>query len=407
VRCAFVSTNSITQGEQVGVLWSWLLAQGIHIHFAHRTFQWSNEARGMAAVHCVIVGFGLEDVAQKVIFEYEDIRGEPHAVIAGNINPYLVDAPDVVLPRRSTPICPSPEIGIGNKPIDNGNYLFTTEERDEFLKREPAAQKYFRRWIGADEFINGYERWCLWLGDCPPDELRKMPHALKRVEAVKACRAASKSAPTRKLAEIPTRFHVEFMPEKPYMVIPEVSSERRPYIPFGFLSPETMASNKLRLLPHAGLFDFGILSSHMHMAWTRYTCGRLESRYQYSISIVYNNFPWPNLPSPSAALLPLPASGERGRGEEKVHAIETAAQAVLDARAEFPDASLADLYDPLSMPPALVKAHQKLDAAVDAAYGKKNFHNDAERVAFLFDLYQKYTGALAAVPAKKPRKPRA
>ena len=183
-RCAFVSTNSITQGEQVGVLWGWLLAQGIKIHFAHRTFAWSNEARGKAAVHCVIIGFGPGDVPNKTIFEYDDIRGEPHAVLANNINPYLVDAPDVVLPRRSSPICAVPEIGIGNKPIDDGNYLFTPEEKTAFVKREPQAEKYFRRWLGADEFINNIERWCLWLGDCSPAELRAMPEAMKRVEAV-------------------------------------------------------------------------------------------------------------------------------------------------------------------------------------------------------------------------------
>jgi hypothetical protein len=395
IRCAFVSTNSITQGEQVGVLWSWLLAQGIKIQFAHRTFAWSNEARGKAAVHCVIVGFGLFDTPNKTIFEYDDIRGEPHAISVSNINPYLIDAPDIVLPRRSLPICPAPEIGIGNKPIDDGNYLFTAEEKLEFLRREPSAKKYFRRWLGADEFINNIERWCLWLGDCSPAELRAMPEAIKRVQAVKASRLASKSAPTRKIAATPTRFHVEFMPKKPFMVIPEVSSERRVFIPLGFLNPSILASNKLRIVANAGLFDFGILSSTMHMAWTRATCGRLESRYQYSIYIVYNNFPWPD--SPTAT---------------QKQNIETAAQAVLDARAAFPDSSLADLYDPLTMPPALAKAHQKLDAAVDSSYaknsGKKTFKNDAERVAFLFTLYQQYTSILPAeTAAKKPRKPRA
>lgn len=389
IRCAFVSTNSITQGEQVGVLWSWLLAHSIHIHFAHRTFQWSNEARGMAAVHCVIIGFGAFDVDKKTIYEYADIRGESHAVTVANINPYLVDAPDVVLTRRSTPICNVPEIGIGNKPIDDGQYLFTPEERDEFLKREPKAAKYFRRWLGADEFLNGYERWCLWLGDCPPNELRQMPEAMARVEAVKRSRLASKSAPTRKLAETPTRFHVEFMPTEPYMVIPEVSSERRKYIPFGFLNPDTLASNKLRLLPHARVYHFGVLSSEMHMAWTRYTCGRLESRYQYSIHIVYNNFPWPDNPCQAYR-----------------QKIEQAAQAVLDARAQFPGATLADLYDPLTMPPALVKAHQMLDGAVDAAYGKRSFKNDAERVSFLFNLYQKYTSLPEAVNSAIQRKSR-
>jgi len=370
IRCAFVSTNSITQGEQVGVLWGWLLAQGIHIHFAHRTFQWSNEARGVAAVHCVIIGFGRQDVEQKVIFEYEDIRGEPHAVIARNINPYLVDGPNVVLPRRSKPLCDVPEIGIGNKPIDNGNYLFTAEEKAEFLKREPAAAKWFRRWLGADEFLNGYERWCLWLGDCPPSELRRMPHVLGRVEAVKKFRAASKSAATRKLAETPTRFHVENIPQQPYLVVPKVSSERRFVIPIGFMQPDTLCSDLVFIVRDASLFHFGVLSSTMHNAWVRYTCGRLESRYRYSAAIVYNNFPWP--PNPSA---------------KQRAAIEAAAQGVLDARAQFPGASLADLYDPVAMPPALVKAHQKLDAAVDAAYGRKHFKNDAERVAFLFALY--------------------
>lgn len=396
-RCAFVSTNSITQGEQVGVLWGWMLAQGVHIQFAHRTFSWSNEAKGKAAVHCVIVGFGLDDLPGKVIYEYEDIKGEPHAVSASNINPYLVDAPDVVLPRRSSPICDVPEIGIGNKPIDDGNYLFTTEEKDAFLKLEPASAKWFKRWLGADEFLNGYERWCLWLGDCPPGELRAMPEAMKRVQAVKASRLASRSPPTQKLASTPTRFHVEFMPDSPYLVVPEVSSERRRYIPLGYLTPETLASNKLRLLPEADLFDFGVLQSHMHVAWTRSTSGRLKSDFQYSISIVYNNYPWPGF------------AGEPLSDKQR-EAIEAAAQAVLDARAQFPGSSLADLYDPLSMPPELHKAHQKLDAAVDKAYeasgGKKSYKSDAERVAFLFELYQKITSLLPVKPVKAKRIPR-
>lgn len=399
VRVAFVSTNSISQGEQVGVLWSWLLAQGMHLQFAHRTFQWSNDAKGVAAVHCVIEGFGAVDLPGKVIYHYDDIKGEPLAVAVKNINPYLVDAPNVVLPRRSRPICAVPEIGIGNKPIDDGNYLFTTEEKAAFLKLEPAARKYFRRWLGADEFLNGYERWCLWLGDCPPSELRAMPQAMKRVQAVKAFRLASKSAPTQKLADTPTRFHVEFMPKRIYMVIPEVSSQRRDYIPMGYLPPSTLASNKLRILPNASLNDFGILMSRMHMAWTNYTCGRLKSDYQYSIHIVYNNFPWPGFESKEAAALM-----DRAQA-----AINIAAQAVLDARAESKDATLADLYDPLAMPAALVKAHQKLDKAVDAAYGYKGPPDDAARVAFLFTLYQQLTGATALaapVPAAKPPKPR-
>jgi hypothetical protein len=396
-RTAFVSTNSITQGEQVGVLWGWLLAQGVHIHFAHRTFSWSNEASGKAAVHCVIVGFGLEDRPGKTIFEYEDIKGTPHALPAANINPYLVDAPDVVLPRRGSPICPVPEIGIGNKPIDGGHYLFTTEERDAFVKVEPASARWFRRWLGADEFLNGYERWCLWLGDCPPAELRAMPEAMKRVQAVKAVRLASRSPPTRKLAATPTRFHVENMPVAPYLVLPEVSSERRMFVPFGFEVPATLCSNLVKIAPGASMFHFGLLSSTMHNAWLRSVGGRLKSDYRYSKDIVYNNFPWPG------------CAGE-ALNDKNRQTIEAAAQGVLDARAQFPGSSLADLYDPLSMPPALNKAHQKLDAAVDKAYepsgGKKSYKSDAERVGFLFELYHQITSLLPVAPAKGKRKPR-
>ncbi len=376
IKTGFVSTNSITQGEQVGVLWPDLLRRGVKIHFAHRTFQWSNEARGKASVHCVIIGFALHDATDKRLFDYETLQSEPHEIKVKNINPYLVDAPDIVVSRRNSPICAVPEIGIGNKPIDGGNYLFTPEERDEFIKIEPAAALYFRRWLGSIEFINGYERWCLWLGDCPPDKLRQMPEAMKRVEAVRRVRRASNSAPTRKLADTPTRFHVENMPDSSYLVIPEVSSERRRYIPIGFLSHETLASNKLRIFPNATLWHFGILSSIMHMSWMRSTTGRLKSDYQYSVSIVYNNFPWP-----------------QNLTDKQRLTIEAAAQAVLDARAKYPNSSLADLYDPLTMPPELVKAHHKLDAAVDAAYSKKKFSGDSDRVAFLFELYRQLTNS--------------
>jgi hypothetical protein len=378
-RAAFVSTNSITQGEQVGVLWGWLLNQGVKIHFAHRTFSWSNEARGKAAVHCVIVGFGLGDVAEKTIYEYADIKGEPHALPAGNINPYLVDAPDVVLDNRRVPICPVPEIGIGNKPIDGGHYLFTDDEKAEFLKLEPQAEKWFRRWLGADEFINGTQRWCLWLGDCPPGELRRMPEAMKRVEAVRQFRLASKSPPTRKLADTPTRFHVENMPQGEYLIFPRHSSETRPILPIGFGTPEVLVGDACLLTDTATLYHFGVLTSAMHMAWVRSVCGRLKSDYRYSAGIVYNNFPWPD--------------------DKARQAIETAAQAVLDARTQFPGASLADLYDPLTMPPALLRAHQKLDAAVDKAYGKSGFKSDAERVAFLFARYRALTSLLPVVKA--------
>ncbi|OZA29454.1 MAG: SAM-dependent methyltransferase [Hydrogenophilales bacterium 17-64-11] len=386
-RCAFVSTNSITQGEQVGALWGWLLSQGVKIHFAHRTFSWSNEARGKAAVHCVIVGFGLGEVAEKTIYEYADIKGEPYALPAANINPYLVDAPDVVLTRRSKPICPVPEIGIGSQPIDDGNYLFTTAERDAFLAREPKAKNYFHRWLGAVEFLNGHQRWCLWLGDCPPNELRQMPEAMARVEAVKKFRLASKRKQTLAAADFPAHFGTELIPTAPYLLIPKVSSERRSFIPIGLEQPDTFCSDLVFMLPNAALYHFAILTSTMHMAWVRSVCGRLKSDYRYSAGIVYNNFPWPDKPS-----------------DKTLQAIEAAAQAVLDARAAFPGATLADLYDPLTMPPALLRAHQKLDAAVDRAYGKTGFKSDAERVAFLFERYQALTSLLPAARPKWGRK---
>jgi len=386
IESAFVSTNSITQGEQVGVLWPGLMRFGVRINFAHRTFQWSSAARGKAAVHCVIIGFALHDAARKTIFEYEGIKGDLHAITAHNINPYLVDAPNLVLTSRSRPICDVPEIGIGNKPIDGGQYLFTTEQRDAFLKREPKAAKWFRRWIGSVEFLNGYERWCLWLGNCPPNELRRMPEAIKRVEAVRNIRLASKSAPTRKLADTPTRFHVENIPDTSYLVIPEVSSERRAYIPIGFEQPETLCSNLVKIVSNATFFHFGILSSTMHNAWMRTVCGRLESRYRYSAGIVYNNFPWPEA------------------NDRQWQAIEAAAQGVLDARVKFPEATLADLYDPLTMPPELTKAHQALDKAVDAAYGRKKFTSEAERVAFLFERYQALITPLMQSEKKSDRK---
>jgi hypothetical protein len=287
-----------------------------------------------------------------------------------------------------------PGIGIGNKPIDGGHYLFTDDEKTEFLRREPQAEKWFRRWLGADEFINGYQRWCLWLGDCPPNELRQMPEAMKRVEAVRQFRLASKSPPTQKLADTPTRFHVENIPDSPYLLIPKVSSERRSYIPIGFMHPDTLSSDLVFIVPAATLYHFGVLTSTMHMAWVRSVCGRLESRYRYSAGIVYNNFPWPLCSSCSARGTDAPADKTR-------QAIEAAAQAVLDVRAQFPDATLADLYDPLSMPPALLKAHQKLDAAVDKAYGKSGFKSEAERVAFLFARYPTFTALLPQTAPKK------
>ncbi len=393
-RAAFVSTNSICQGEQVGALWGWLLARGIHIHFAHRTFSWSNEARGVAAVHCVIVGFGFGggERANKLIYDYDDIKGEPHAITARNINPYLVDAPDVVLQNRSVPICLAPRMLWGNKPTDGGHLILSPEERREMLAKEPGAAPFVRPYMSGGDFINGIERFCLWLKDAKPDELRKIPSVLRRVEAVRNFRLASKAASTRSYADSPTRFRQISQPDSDYLAIPEVSSERRSYIPIAFVSREVICSNTVQFVSDATPFHLGVLSSIMHMAWVSTVCGRLKSDFRYSSSIVYNNFPWP-----------VDAT------DKHRDAIETAAQGVLDARAGFPDSSLADLYDPRTMPPALVRAHQALDRAVDAAYvpsgGKKNYASDAERVAFLFELYQRLTSLLPATTAKKIRQP--
>jgi len=369
ILVGFVSTNSITQGEQVGVLWTELFKRKMSINFAYTRFKWTSESRGKAHVHCVIIGFSHENSTIKWI--YGDEKGKLTVKKAKNINPHLMDAPNILITNRSKPLCDVPEMGIGNKPIDDGNYLFTNEEKKEFLKVEPAAAPYFRRWLGAAEFINGWHRWCLWLGDCPPEELRQMKECIKRIEAVRQFRLASKSAPTRVLANRPTRFHVENMPTGTYILIPRVSSERRVYIPIGFVKKHTISSDATLILRNATRFHFGVLTSMMHMEWMRQICGRLEIDYRYSAKLVYNNFPWPE-----------PTETQRKR-------VEDAAQAVLDARAEFANSSLADLYDPNTMPASLSKAHRELDKAVDRCYRSKPFADEQERLEFLFEMYEK------------------
>ncbi len=405
IRAAFVSTNSITQGEQVGVLWGWMLSQGIRLSFAHRTFRWSNEAKGNAAVHCVIVGFGLENRPNKVIFEYADINSEPHAVAAQNINPYLVNAPDVIIAKRSRPVSAAPEIGRGSDATDDGNLLLSDEEMHALVKAEPAAEEWVRPFVMGSEFINNIKRWCLWLEGIPPAALRAMPLVTARIANVKKFRAASKRRKTLQMADFPASFGEPRQPKTDYLAIPKVSSERRDYIPIAFLSQKVICGDKLFAMEGATLWHFGILTSAMHMAWVRQTCGRMKSDYSYSNTIVYNNFPWPELPKKE--------SKTALDGVSIAYtAIENAAKAVLDERAKHQTgdnpASLADLYDPLTMPPALLKAHQKLDAAVDKAYepqgGKKTYKSDAERVAFLFELYQRLTSLLPADAVKPKRR---
>ena len=419
-KAALVSTNSITQGEQPAILWKPLMASGIQIDFAYRTFRWDSESTRKAHVHCVIVGFRTGEAAAspKRIFDGENVE------FAENINAYLLDAPDIFIESRSKPLCNVPEIGIGNKPIDGGNYLFTEEEMKKFIKKEPASEKYFRKWIGADEFINGYYRYCLWLGDCSPAELRKMPECMKRVQAVRELRLASKSAPTQKLADTPTRFHVENMPTQNYIVIPEISSEKRRYVPIGFVNPEIMSSNRVKISQNANLYHFGILTSNVHMAWMRAVCGRFEMRYCYSVNVVYNNFPWPGkdagrevagkggLPTVQETKSGKPsviaseakqssdecvvkdcfvAGAPRNDGAEQRAKIARTAQGILDARAMYPDCSLADLYDETTMPPELRKAHRENDRAVMQAYGFSPKMTESEIVAELFKMYEKLT----------------
>ncbi|MBR0190554.1 MAG: hypothetical protein IJQ31_00630 [Thermoguttaceae bacterium] len=514
VHSAFVSTNSICQGEQVPNLWKPLFERGLKIDFAWRTFRWDSEATLKAHVHCVIVGFSHQQEASpdqllieaspergggppqavegfrkqdsfsafqnppaslrsaaplsvgplnavgggQILFKASPERGggpegrrgseagespslgqNPPASLrsaaplsggplkrvpviydekngkipAKTINPYLIDAPMIFIESRNKPICHVPEIGIGNKPIDGGNYLFKDDEKEEFVKKEPESEKYFRRWYGSDEFINNRPRWCLWLGDCPPHELKRMKYCLERVENVRVFRLASKSEGTRKIAQFPTRFHVENMPKTNYLLIPRVSSEKRWYVPIGFMTSNELTSDSAHIIPDATLYHFGILTSWVHMAWMRAVCGRLEMRYRYSKDIVYNNFPWP---------LAQEASPERGgapegrRGSETGEnpsfvpnppaslrsaaplsggplnaAIERTAQGILDARALYPDSSLADLYDENTMPAELRNAHKANDQAVLAAYGFPKNITEPEIVAELMKRYQELT----------------
>jgi hypothetical protein len=382
-RIAFVSTNSITQGEQVAPLWNHVFSKGIIINFAHKTFPWESEAKGKAAVHVVIIGLTKNHTIEKKLYS-KISSNEITETKVRNISPYLVEGPNITIGNRSKPICDVPKMTTGNKPIDDGQLIFSTEEMADFVKIEPAASKYFFPFVGADEFINSTNRWILFLKNITPGDLREMPTVLERVEAVRTFRMNSKSIPTKKIANFPTRFHTENLPEQIFLVIPQVSSERREYIPISFLSPPIVCSDKLRILCNVNNYHFGILESKMHMAWMRLVTGRLKSDYQYSVLTVYNNFPWPESPS-----------------EKQVKTVEDAAQKVLDTRLQFPGSSLADLYDPLTMPPELVKVHQDLDKAVDLCYRPQPFPNETKRIEFLFELYDKYTAGLFVKEKKK------
>ena len=368
IRCAFVSTNSICQGLQVPIIWKELFKNGVHINFAHQTFKWSNEARGKAAVYCIIVGFSLQEEKEKTLFIYEDIKGEPKAIKAKQINAYLMDAESVFIDRMQEAICEVPKMCFGNMPADGGHLIIEENEYEEFIKAEPEAKKFIRKFLGAEEFINNKKRYCLWLVGTKPEELRECPLVMERIAKCKAVREKS-SRPY--LADTPSLFAQITQPEGvDYLLIPSVSSEKRKYIPMDFMDSSVIASNLNLIIPNATLYHFGVLASAMHMTWVKVVCGRLGTGYRYSKDVVYNNFPFPNA----------------SKAEQET--ISQKAQAVLDARAKYPESSLADLYDPLTMPKELVKAHKELDLAVDRLYRKAPFKDDAERVAFLFEMYK-------------------
>ena len=370
IRTAFVSTNSITQGEQVAGVWKPLYDRfGVHIDFAHRTFRWDSEASIKAHVHCVIVGFSVaSSKKERQLFSDERVRK------VGNINFYLLDAPDIFVESRTQPICDVPAMVYGNKPTDGGYLFLTKEEKADLLSREPGIEKYIRQIYGATEYINGKERYCLWLVGVSPAEMRRSPFIMDRVEKVRQFRLSSKKDTTRHSADTPMLFQEIRHPDSEYIIIPRHSSEARRYIPFGFVSSEIIVNDAVQIIPEAGLYHFGVIMSNVHMAWVRAVCGRIKSDYRYSKDIVYNNFPWPT-----------PTDAQKAK-------IEQTAQAILDARALYPDSSLADLYDEVTMPPELRKAHQQNDKAVMAAYGfNVNTMTESDCVAELMKLYLQLT----------------
>lgn len=375
VKTAFVSTNSITQGEQVPTLWSHLFNQGIFINFAHRTFQWQSPAKGKAAVHCVIIGFSLKDNNNKMIFDYPDIKGTPVLIEAKNINPYLVDAENTLIESRKIPLCSTNSIIRGSIPYDDGHLILTLDEFTQFSKNYPNDISLIRKYGAAKEMLSNQWRYCIWLHETPPHLYSKNKFIMQRVEQTKKFRESPKAGQSVKSkANTPALFGDIRQPTTNYLMFPRVSSERRKYLPIAYFEPSVILGDSAYGLPNATLYEFGVMTSIMHNAWMRTTCGRLKNDYRYSGSIVYNNFPWPIKPS-----------------DTQKAKIEAAAQTVLDTRAKYPESSLSNLYDPLLMPPDLTKAHQAVDKAVDNAYGKVKFATEAERIAFLFELYKKLT----------------
>ncbi|BAG03083.1 DNA methylase [Microcystis aeruginosa NIES-843] len=387
IKVGLVATNSISQGEQSSILWNVLINEfNISIHFAHRTFKWSNEAKGNAAVHCVIIGFASFEANEKYLFDYQTITSEPLLIKAQNINPYLINANNILVFNRKYPLCNVPNMMYGNKPTDGGNFILSEEEKNTLVLKNPLVIKFIKPFISAREFLNGGKKWCLWLLDIKPDELKNIPEILERVEAVKQFRSKSIAASTRNYS-----YHCLFrqitQPKSDYILVPRTTSENRKYIPIGFFTADNIVSDTCQSIPNGDLYLFGILTSEMHMAWVKYVCGRLKSDYRYSKDIVYNNYPFPE-----------------NITDKQKQTVETCAQAVLDTRSKYPDSSLADLYDPLTMPPDLLKAHQKLDKAVDLCYRPQPFTSELNRIEYLFELYEKLTAPLLPTSKQKPAK---
>jgi hypothetical protein len=370
IKVALVSTNSICQGEQVGILWPCLFSLGVNINFAYQTFRWSNDAKGKAAVHCVIISFSLQNNREKYL--YSELGGESSLKTVSSISPYLLEGPQLAVIKRPKPFVNQiPLMRYGNKPSDGGNLLLSDSEAQRLRDEHPAIGPYIKRYLGAKEVINGGGRWCLWFDDAPTADIRKIKQIMERLQAVRVFREGSTSPSTRESAKTPYYFYYRSHPNTSYLVVPETSSENRPYIPIAYLDAGIISSNSCYMIPSGSVYMFGLVVARMHMAWMRVVAGRLKSDYRYTGSLVYNTFPWP----------------EQVSDAQKAE-IEKLAQATLDARKNYPDTTLADLYDPLTMPPDLEKAHKALDKAVDKLYQKEPFANDSERVALLFNLYQ-------------------
>lgn len=367
-------------------VWKPVFDTGVRIDFAHDTFRWSNEASDQAHVFVVIVGFSKLGGAKR-LFHHVNPDALAQELSPRNINAYLADAPDAFVWNRSKPLCNVPKIGIGSQPIDGGSYLFKPEEKEEFLREEPGAAPFFHPWLGSDEFIKGKQRFVLWLGDATPEQLASLPKCRERIAAVRDFRLMSKRSQTKKAAERPQHFGTEILPQSTSILIPKVSSERRRYIPLGFVEPSTFCSDLVFLVPNAGLYYFGVLHSRMHNAWMRAVCGRLESRYRYSGGVVYNNFPWPGA-SVDRAATPV----EDLVPPEVRQAVERCAQAVLDARAAHPTLAVSTLYNPETMPADLLRAHESLDAAVESAYRSTFNNNEEQMIAHLLERYAELVG---------------